>query len=236
MTPSDSLSTIEEPRRIPFWGYEDLALLLGAVIPSLAVASLLMRIFKFTNAGVRTVAFESLFYALLLGAMYLLIAWRYGEGFWRSLGWTFAFRWAWAPIMAGPFLAISLSTLGVALHAPPEPVIQDLMTDRPSMVAFMIFGALIGPVFEELTFRGFVLPLLAKSMGEWPGILLTAAPFALLHGPQYHWSWQIILIVGLAGVLFGYTRCKTGSTAAAALVHVGYNGTLFAAFLVQKGM
>ncbi len=84
MTPSDSLSRIEEPRRIPFWGYEDLALLLGAVIPSLAVASLLMRIFKFTNAGVRTVAFECLFYALLLGAMYLLIAWRYGEGFWRS--------------------------------------------------------------------------------------------------------------------------------------------------------
>ncbi len=234
MTPSDSCSTTGEPQRIPFWGYEDLALLLGAVLPCVAVASLLVRIFRFPNEGVRTIVFESVFYALLLGAMYLLIALRYRQAFWRSMGWTFAFPWAWAPILAGPLIAIGLSALGVALRAPPEPVIQDLMTDRFSMVAFMIFGALIGPVFEELTFRGFVLPLLVRSLGNWPGILLTAAPFALLHGPQYHWSWQSILVVGLAGVLFGYTRCKTGSTAAAALVHIGYNATLFAAYLAQR--
>ena len=27
-------------------------------------------------------------YVLLVGALYLVIAWRYGKPFWRSLGWT----------------------------------------------------------------------------------------------------------------------------------------------------
>jgi uncharacterized protein len=229
MTPS------EERRRIPFWSYEDLALVIGAVLPCYAFA-LVVRKFPFPNEGVRTVVFESFFYALMLGAMYLLIALRYGQPFWRSLGWTFAFRWVWAPIVAGPVLAIGLSALGIALRAPVEPVIQDLMTDRLSIAAVMIFGSLIGPVFEELVFRGFALPLLANSLGNPAGILLTAIPFALLHGTQYHWSWQSILIVGLTAVVLGYTRVKTGSTAAAALVHIGYNATFFAGFLAQKAL
>ncbi len=228
--------TAEEPRRIPFWSYEDLALLIGALLPCLAIASLLVRIFKFPNEGVRTAAFETLFYAILLGAMYLLIVKKYGQPLWRSLGWTFTFRRGWVPILAGPLLAIGLSVLGIVLRAPPEPVIQNLMTDRASMVAVMILGTLIGPVFEELTFRGFLLPLLADSLGTWPGILLTATPFALLHGAQYHWSWQSILIVGLAGVVFGYVRCKTGSTAAAAMIHIGYNVTFFVGFLAQSAV
>ena len=236
MTPSGSHSPAGEPRSIPFWGYEDLALLVGAVLPCLAISSGLMRLFRFPNEGVKAVAFECVFYVLQLGAMYLLIGFRYRQPFWRSLGWTFSFRWAWAPVIAGPILAISLAALGGLLRAPPEPVIQDLMTDRLSMAAVMFLGALIGPVFEELTFRGFLLPLLADSLGEWPGILLTATPFALLHGAQYHWSWQSILVVGLAGVAFGYTRSKTGSTVAAALVHIGYNATLFAGFLLQRSL
>lgn len=227
MTPS------EDRRRIPFWSYEDLALLIGAVLPCLAIA-VVVRKFRFPNEGVRTVVFESLFYALMLGAMYLLIAWRYRQPFWRSMGWTFSFRWPWVPIVAGPVLAISLSALGVALRAPAEPVIQDLMTDKLSIGLVILFGSLIGPVFEELAFRGFLLPLLADSLGDWAGILLTATPFALLHGAQYHWSWQSILIVGLAGVVFGYARVKTGSTLAAALIHIGYNVTFFAGFLAQK--
>jgi len=58
--------------------------------------------------------------------------------------------------------------------------------------------------------------------------------FAALHGPQYHWAWQVLLTVGLAGVVFGVARIKTGSTAAAAILHVGYDATLFAAFLLQR--
>jgi membrane protease YdiL (CAAX protease family) len=75
---------------------------------------------------------------------------------------------------------------------------------------------------------------LARSLGAWPGILATALAFALLHGSQFHWAWQSILIIGLAGIAFGLARHKTGSTAAATAIHIGYNSTLFVAFLVQR--
>jgi len=100
----------------------------------------------------------------------------------------------------------------------------------------MLFLTVFGPVFEELLFRGFLFPLLARSVGPWPGILLAATPFALVHGSQYHWSWQHLTVVGLAGAVFGFVRYKSGSTAAATLVHTGYNATLFIGFLVQKSL
>jgi membrane protease YdiL (CAAX protease family) len=97
-----------------------------------------------------------------------------------------------------------------------------------------LFGALAGPIFEELVFRGFLQPLLARSMAAWIAILLTAVPFALLHGPGFGWAWQSVIIVGIAGVVMGYVRNRTGSTAASALVHIGYNSTLFVGFILQR--
>ena len=100
------------------------------------------------------------------------------------------------------------------------------------LVAF--FAVVLGPVFEELLFRGFLLPLLQRALGAWLGILLAAAGFALLHGAQYQWSWKHLLLVGLAGAAFGLARYKTGSTAAAALLHGGYNLTFFVGYLIQS--
>jgi membrane protease YdiL (CAAX protease family) len=77
--------------------------------------------------------------------------------------------------------------------------------------------------------------LIAKSLGPWAGIVLTAAPFAALHGPQLHWTWQPVFIIGLVGIVFGYTRYRTGSTAASSIVHVSYNVTVAVAFLIQRG-
>ena len=61
----------------------------------------------------------------------------------------------------------------------------------------------LAPVFEELVFRGFLFPLVAEYAGPWAAILLTAIPFALLHGAQYSWAWQQIIIIGIAGFVFG---------------------------------
>ncbi len=65
----------------------------------------------------------------------------------------------------------------------------------------MLFGVVLAPIFEEMLFRGFLLPLLARSLGPWLGILLTAVPFALLHGAQNHWAWQPIVLIGMAGIV-----------------------------------
>jgi membrane protease YdiL (CAAX protease family) len=231
MTPT---ADYETPREEAFWTYEDLALFIGAVLPALAGALLVVRPFHLLNKGVQQFAYQCTAYALMLGALYLLVAWRYHRPFWRSLGWNFEFRGAWFYLILGPVMAIGLTMLAYFLHAAGNPAIPDLITDRASMIAVALFGALAGPIFEELVFRGFLQPLLARSMAAWIAILLTAVPFALLHGPGFGWAWQSVIIVGIAGVVMGYVRNRTGSTAASALVHIGYNSTLFVGFILQR--
>jgi membrane protease YdiL (CAAX protease family) len=124
--------------------------------------------------------------------------------------------------------------LGVVLRAPAIPTpVERLISGRGSLLLVAFFAVVLGPIFEELLFRGFLQPLLERALGVWPAIALAATGFALLHGQEYQWVWQQLLVVGLAGAAFGYARYKTGSTAAGALLHGGYNLTFFVGYLIQ---
>ena len=81
----------------------------------------------------------------------------------------------------------------------------------------MVMGALrvtLAPLCEELAFRGFLQPLLVRSLGAAPGILLAAVPFGLLHFHEYGNSWRHAADPRLAGAAFGWMRHATGSTKA----------------------
>lgn len=224
---------MSDSRENPFWTYEDLALFVGSLLPCAAFAVALGRVVTFPEKGVQAIWTQFVFYLLALGVLYILISRRYGRPLWQSLGYHFRFRGAWGTIIAGPALAIALSLFGSALHAPDTSNIPKLITDRASLIAVLIFAVLIGPVFEELVFRGFIYPLIARSLGTAAGIVITAIPFAILHVFTYGWTWQTLVLIFIAGVVFGIVRARTGSTAAAALIHIGYNGTFFGAYLLQ---
>jgi hypothetical protein len=227
---------VTEENQVPFWSYEDLAFLVAAILPAMLAGYLLVRVSGATSTGGKTLIFQSSLFALLLAVLYFLVARRYDKPFWRSMGWSLPVRGAWWCVLAGPLLAIALPALAVALRAPevPDPI-KDLITDRASLAIVMIFAVGLGPIYEELFFRGFLFPLLARSFGAAAGIFLTALPFALLHGAQNQWAWQQITLVGLAGAAFGFVRHKTGSTAAATILHSGFNLTQFVAFLFLRG-
>ena len=112
--------------------------------------------------------------------------------------------------------------------------IQDLLVDRTSVILVGLMAVTLGPVCEELAFRGFLLPLLVRSFGVWLGLLLSSIPFALLHGPQYGWHWQHMVLLTIASVVFGGVRIYFRSTAAATLVHATYNFTFFVAYVLQR--
>jgi hypothetical protein len=219
-----------------FWSYEDLALLLSAILPCYVGAYMLVRFSGATSKEGQTLILQSSLYALLLGALYLLVAWRYHKPFWSSLGWVRPSRGAWWCVVGGPLLAVTVSVLAVVLHAPEGPdAVKGLITGRASLVIVMIFAVALGPIFEELFFRGFLFPLLAKTFGAAGGIVLSAIPFALLHGAQYQWAWQQVAMVGIAGLAFGFVRHRTGSTAASTILHSSFNLTQFVAFLALRG-
>ena len=229
------------PQSFPFWTDQDLALLIGLALPSLLAAALLVegltRAFTTTAPGrpVQLLASQFLGYGLWFVCLYSVLHLRYGRPFWRSLGWVIPHRVVLLSCAAwGPVLAIVVALVGAMLQTPNlDMPMKQLLADRQSIFLVGLFASTLGPICEELIFRGFMLPLVARSLGVVAGVVVAALPFALLHGPQYSWSWRHILLITIAGAAFGWVRLRTGSTAAAAMIHASYNLTFFVAFLSQ---
>jgi membrane protease YdiL (CAAX protease family) len=225
--------------RVPYWDYVDLAAFFGAAIPCLLLAGLIVRgLCLLIGLGVSTRAAELLAsqflgYALWFAFLYVMLRLRYGLPFWRSLGMVPLGGRFWIYPVAGVAVAFGVSAVGMLLGTRDiDSPMMRLLSDRTAVLLIGLAAATVGPVCEEAAFRGFMMPLLVRSAGALPGIILSALPFALLHGPQYSWSWRHIVLVALAGSAFGYTRWRTGSTAAAAVVHAAYNATFFTAYLM----
>jgi membrane protease YdiL (CAAX protease family) len=226
----------------PFWSYQDLVVLAGLAMPILVVSALLVRLIAipapdaFASPAVGVLAVQFLGYGLWFLCLYGLLRLRYGRPFWRSLAWVRprAGVLSLVVVVAGPLLALGVVFFGVALRTPEiEMPMKELLRDRLSVVLVGVFATTLGPVCEELAFRGFLLPLLARSFGAAAGVLLSAAAFSALHGPQYAWSWRHLILITLAGAAFGWVRLRTGSTAAATMMHATYNLTFFTAYVTQ---
>jgi membrane protease YdiL (CAAX protease family) len=102
------------------------------------------------------------------------------------------------------------------------------------VILLATFGVTLGPLCEELAFRGFLQPLLVRSLGAVPGILAATIPFGLLHFQEYGNSWRHAVLIALAGASFGWMRHATGSTRAAAIMHASYNALFFFVLFAQR--
>ena len=223
----------------PFWTYQDLLVLISVFLPillfSVVIAQLLSAIIPLGRAFAGLLA-QSVLYLLVFSVLYGILHVRYRQPFWESLGWK-PLRSSTSALclMGGPVLALSLGYLGYIIRTPEISLpFSQMLDNRPTLLLFFLFVVVLGPLCEELGFRGFLMPLLVRSLGAASGIVLTGVLFGLLHAPEYSWSWRHVLLVSLAGCVFGWVRYKTGSTAAAAYVHSTFNLTQFAAFLAQS--
>lgn len=230
----------EPGEEYPFWTWEDVGVFFGMAIPCLVLSMLFVELlskFLGLSAGLtwRLIAAQLIGYLLWFGSLVLLLRLRYQRPFWRSLAWFWPHQGFLRSVAQGPMLAFAVAWIGLFLKTPAvEMPFQKLLTDPISIALLGIFATTIGPLCEELAFRGFLMPMLGRRFGQWAGILMAAVPFALLHGPQYGWSWQHLILLVLAGAAFGRVRYVTGSTAAAALTHAAYNLTFFSAFLLAS--
>jgi membrane protease YdiL (CAAX protease family) len=221
----------------PFWGYLDLlgfilVALLGSLVVSLLAASIptahIKRAFILFPAQV-------LLYAFLLGALAFIFRRYYGKPFWQSLRWTPA-EWS-TPFVAtcGVFAAVAVVVASVLMRTPDiDSPMKALLSDPASVVMIAVLGTTLAPVCEEIVFRGFLQPLLVRSLGAAPGILLAAAAFGLMHLQEYGYSWRHSLLIGGAGAAFGWMRQRTGSTKAAAMMHAAYNCVFFVLLAMQQ--
>jgi membrane protease YdiL (CAAX protease family) len=174
-------------------------------------------------------------YFFLFLILVVIFRFQYGRPFWESLGWK-PFRTPPILLVAGGWLtALAVLGIGVLIRTPStENALAELMQDRISILIVGAFGITLGPLAEELAFRGFVQPLLVKSFGAATGIVLSSLPFGVLHFAQYGNSWRHVLLITAAGSAFGLMRHQTGSTKAATLMHSAYNAFFFASLWHSK--
>ena len=231
----------ERPPREPFWSWEDLLVFVFLALPSLVIAGLVTTWVRLVapaalpTKAAQQIGAQFLAYGLWFIGLWALLKSKYDRPFWKSLGWRFPAPRFWRWALAGPYLAVGVAVLGAILRTPDIRMpFKDLLSDRSSIILIGVFAVTFGPICEELVFRGFMFPLAARLAGPPVGAVLTALPFALLHGPQYAWSWRHILVVAVAGTAFGWARHRTGSTVASTLMHATYNLTMFAAYFALR--
>ena len=109
---------------------------------------------------------QLVWYVLIFGVLYLLLQVRYDAPFWRSLGWAPPFRGASWAFVGGPVLALASATWVRDPHAGDQAACSTRCWRivRPRF-CLAIFVVILGPLCEELAFRGFLMPLLMRSAG-----------------------------------------------------------------------
>jgi membrane protease YdiL (CAAX protease family) len=92
----------------------------------------------------------------------------------------------------------------------------------------------LGPVLEEIIFRGYLIQLLLWAMAALrsgvvaplSAVLLSAAIFAALHLARPGSSWKEFAMIASTGTLYGWVRIVSGSTGTASLAHAAFNATV----------
>lgn len=182
-----------------------------------------------------------LLYLLLMSApLAILAALLRGRGSPPAGGWL---QWHWRPpasallraaaavLMVLPVVALSGWLIE---HLWPQaggsnPLLDLVLTnpDPRALACFALTATVLAPLFEETLFRGVLLPVLARRLGPLPGVLASAAVFALAHLSLTELVPLLVLGVGL-----GWLRWRTGRLAASVLMHSLWNGLTFLNLLV----
>jgi uncharacterized protein len=193
---------------------------------------------------------EAAWYVLVLACMYFLVTRvQHYSDFLAAIHWNWPSK---SPVyvFAGVCLAVALQGLAHLLPIPKNLPIDSMFRTPAEAWVISIFSITLAPLMEELYFRGFLYPVLARyieraaafllkhcvgmeytvvlsrNIALSAAILLTAAPFALLHGAQLGFSWGPVLVIFLVGIVLTMVRAKTNSVAAGVLIHMAYNGTI----------
>jgi uncharacterized protein len=145
--------------------------------------------------------------------------------------------WWWLWGLAGYFTALPLVILvslvnqkiwqGQGGSNPILPIALD-GKDNLALAMFVITAAVAAPLFEEILFRGFLLPSLTRYMPTWGAIALSSFIFAIAH-----LSLSEVLPLMTLGMILGFVYARSRNLLASMLLHGLWNsGTLFSLFVL----
>lgn len=157
-------------------------------------------------------------------------------------GW-FQFRWRsnwllWG--IGGYFCALPLM-IGISLlnqqfwqgQGGSNPLLQTVLeeSDSVALIAFLLTASVAAPIFEEILFRGFLLPSLTRYMPVWGAIALSSFVFAAAH-----LSLSEVLPLMTLGAMLGFVYTRSRNLLAPIMLHSAWNSvTMIGLFLLGSG-
>jgi membrane protease YdiL (CAAX protease family) len=203
-------------------------------------------------------------YGLSLGLAYITFPTFWQRPFLVGMEWNAAAVKGW---MLGLGLVLGFAAQGVDLFLPhPKDLpIEAYFRDPKAIWVLAFFGVVMGPLFEEVVFRGFLLPGIAiavdylniprsadrqesyenllawragegySSMALGLASIVTTALFVAIHGPQLAWTPSALGLLAVVSLVLCAVRLRTRSVAASAVVHACYNLSVFVTLFVGTG-
>jgi hypothetical protein len=103
--------------------------------------------------------------------------------------------------------------------------------DSVALLIFFLTACVAAPVFEEIIFRGFLLPSLTRYVPVWGAILASSLLFAIAH-----LSLSEVLPLLALGMVLGVVYTRSRNLLASMLLHGLWNaGTLLSLFVLGSG-
>ncbi|ESW15500.1 hypothetical protein PHAVU_007G077200 [Phaseolus vulgaris] len=94
--------------------------------------------------------------------------------------------------------------------------------DPVAMALYAVVVSVCAPIWEEIVFRGFLLPSLTKYMPVWSAILVSSVSFALAH-----FNIQRILPLVFLGMVMGTVFVRSRNLLPSMLLHSLWNAFVF---------
>ena len=257
------------PRRIPNFGHTVLFFTVAIIVLLLTSVSVFALVMGFHLLGTETpeqllreprLLIPSMAVAYLIAGaiVWAIFTYLWQQTFLRGLHWNFAaVLRRWKPLLAGGIvLSLAVQFLSNFLPVPKTLPIDDFFRTSADVWMVALFGTFVAPIFEELAFRGFLLPSLASAWDwlqgrredagvnhdpQWSiaalvvSCTITSIAFALVHADQLAHAWApLAVLFGVSLVLCG-VRLWTQSLAASTFIHATYNGTIFTILFFVTG-
>lgn len=122
-------------------------------------------------------------------------------------------------VLISPIEILLYRLAGIALFSDGRWILEGLRS--PYWWAVIIAAVVLAPLWEEISFRGFLLSALAKSrLGFWPAAVLSSGLWTVLH---IGYSWPGLASVFLAGIGMSWIMLRTGSMRAVVVAHAVIN-------------
>ena len=140
------------------------------------------------------------------------------------------------PVALGWLLATVVSLSGGEMPII-QPTFREFAANPVAAPVFLVSVVLFAPVGEELLFRGMLFQALRDRIGAWPGILLSAAAFAVVHvSASATTSANVIVAVTVftLGAIFAWIFHRSGSLLVVIVAHCLFNATS-AVLLITSG-